>query len=562
MKRIPLSLVSLLLVSSAYASPTKAEYIQSLERANHIHYQRIDNERAAYITSMCYTQVEDNQTHRTFNPCYSCHTKGKTPNYTNDSDLQLEYNFPMEILKNPYTNLFKDRRAAVAEISDAAILKYVRGSNYFKDDGSIALASMLPKDWRGYRPDCYYHFDAQGFDYDPQGALTGWRAFRYYPFLGTFWPTNGSTDDVLIRLPKLFGTTMDGHFDTETYALNLSIVEAVVKQKTIPLSHAIDEAQYGVDLNQNGQLDRAKRIVFSDKNFFRNMSYVGQAKAALQRGQIHLAGGLYPEGTEFLHSVRYLDWDDHAGSVTMAARMKELRYARKTEWQTYSDLDRGAKSELWESEVNQQSQTQAEIWQGNYEEGLQTGTGWVYQGFIEDKQGVLRPQTHEETINCMGCHAGVGATTDSTYAFPRKLEGTDPHGVEYGWNHWSQKGLKGVHEPKASYLGHPHVYEYSFYLRQNHSGNEFRDNDEVQRTFFDANGTLKTGMISRLHDDISLLLLPSKKRALGLDKGYKVMVGEQSFIYGRDANVAPMSHVFKTIKRGQPTHIRTPIVQE
>src|SRR3546814_2792844 len=46
---------------------------------------------------------------------------------------------------------------------------------------------------------------AQGFD-DTGFARdgSGWRAFRYKPFPGTFWPTNGASDDVLIRLPAIF----------------------------------------------------------------------------------------------------------------------------------------------------------------------------------------------------------------------------------------------------------------------------------------------------------------------------------------------------------------------
>jgi len=59
--------------------------------------------------------------------------------------------------------------------------------------------------------------------------------------------------------------------------------------------------------------------------------------------------------------------------------------------------------------------------------------------------------------------------------------------------------------------------------------------------------TLKPEMLAKLHDDILVLLFPSKKKALSLDKGYKVMVQEQSFIYGRDANVKPMENVYKAI---------------
>ena len=82
-------------------------YIQNLEVENNISYAEIVNTRGSYITSMCYTKTMDETTNRVFNPCYSCHTKGEIPNYYNDSNLQVEYNFPAEVMTNPFTNLFK-----------------------------------------------------------------------------------------------------------------------------------------------------------------------------------------------------------------------------------------------------------------------------------------------------------------------------------------------------------------------------------------------------------------------------------------------------------------------
>ena len=554
-------LIPIFLLNTIYAKENTKEYIHKLEKENNISYSAIKNSRALYITSMCYTKVKDKTSNKTFNPCYSCHTKGKEPNYINDSDLQLEYNFPQEILKNPYSNFLKDRSKEISKISDKSILNYVKESNYFNNDGSIALKKALPKDWMGYVPDCYYNFDSEGFDRDKNGKYTGWRAFGYYPFLGTFWPTNGSTDDVLIRLPKAFRVDSKGKFNKEIYKLNLSIVESVVKQKNIALEKSIDEKKYGVDLNQNGKLDFAKKIVFNDKEHFKKMSYVGLTKEALQNGKVHLAGGLFPQGVEFLHSVRYLDWSQKQKSVVMAARMKELRYAKKLGWANYSELERAANSEFFEAEVDGQNQTESEIWQGNFEEGLKTGTGWVFQGFIESKNGKLRPQTHEETINCMGCHAGIGATTDNIFSFARKFEGINPKNANYGWRHWSQRGIKGVAEPKANYLKYGTVDEYSFYLQNNHSGNEFRDNQEVKEKFFNKDGTVKKEMLNKLHKDISILLLASKKRALQLDKAYKTIVQEQSFIYGRGANSTAVKNIYKEVKKGQETGIKEAIVQ-
>ncbi|MDQ7066728.1 MAG: hypothetical protein Q9M40_01295 [Sulfurimonas sp.] len=210
----------------------KKNYIKNLELENNISYEDVVNTRGAYITSMCYTKTKNKENKLISNPCYSCHTTGKIPNYYNDTNLQKEYNFPSQVMKNPFTNLFKDRSIKVSKISDKTILNYIRKSNYFDDNGNIKLSQELPEAWRGYRPDCYYNFDEDGFDRDKKGNYTLWRAFRYYPFLGTFWPTNGSTDDVLIRLDMAFSQDDNGNFDLEIYKINLAIVEALVKQKT------------------------------------------------------------------------------------------------------------------------------------------------------------------------------------------------------------------------------------------------------------------------------------------------------------------------------------------
>ncbi len=529
------------------SSPTAYSFIKDLEQENGIDYDAIVNTRASYITLMCYTKTKDAD--RVYNPCYSCHNKSKPPNYFNETDLQEEYNFPQEAMVNHFTNAFKDRSQEVAKISDEEILRYIRSSNYIKYN-EILLAKRLPKDWQGYRPDCYFHFDQEGFDHAPDGNYTGWRAFRYYPFLGTFWPTNGSTDDVLIRLPKRFQVDKNGKFDKEIYELNLAIVEALIKRKDIRLPSPVDEKELGVDLDADGVLAKAKSI---SPNI---VSYVGNAKS-----DIHIAQGLFPVGTEFLHSVRYIDWDEEKDHVKMAARMKELRYAKKTRWLTYSELEDLAWKEQWEAETTGNDRSQLEIFTGDYEHGLRTGSGWVYQGFIEDKKGELRPQTKEETINCMGCHARVSVVTDTIYSFPRKFNGVNISDKLYGWGHWSQKDLSGVPEPKAKYEGVGEVYEYSFYLQNNHSGNEFRDNDEVIEKFFDK-GTIKEQMLQKLHKDVTLLLYPSKRRALMLDKAYKVIVDEQSFIYGRAPHVRPMKNLYKKFDHREPTGIERPIVLE
>lgn len=520
------------------------------------------NNKAAYVTSQCYTKTEDRAV-GVHNPCFTCHINSKVPNYINDADLQERYDFSEYTKVNRFTNLFKDRTEAVARISDLQILSYVREDNYKNNEGALLLAEKLkalPKawdvnengKWDGYLPDCYFSFDEDGFDRDPQGNYTGWRAFAYYPFLGTFWPTNGSTDDVLIRLPEEFMQDRNGEENLTVYKANLAIVESLIKEKDIMIDE-VDEVPLGVDLDQDGTLGRANVVKFNwikptydpatnrIKDF--SMQYVGRANALLQSNESLIAPGLYPKGTEFLHSVRYIDIDETNTTIKMAPRMKELRYGRKTHWNSYAQMQNAAASEIKEKD---QFPERLRTIIGNSEEGLGSGLGWVYQGFIEDETGSLRPQNYEETQYCIGCHSGIGAIADSTFVFQRKLE-------ENGWYHWSQdsKGLKGIPEP----LTRDGRGEYRLYLELNHAGDEFRANDEVMKRFFDKSGMLKEEEAAKIREDISTLLYPSAKRALEMNKAYKVIVEEQSYIYGRDAHVKPVENVHKSVESGQPTGI-------
>ena len=517
--------------------------------------------KAAYIPSQCYTKTNvGNDVH---NPCFSCHTRGQEPNYVDDSSFQLKYEFRIYSQTNHWDNLFKDRSAAVAAISDTDIMNYVRTSNYFTDSGDIALAQHLTRlpvnwdfdgngKWDGYVPDCYFNFDDEGFDITPSGQDSGWRAFSYAPFLGTFWPTNGSTDDVLIRLAPAFQQSKDGTLNRSIYKLNLSIVLALVQRKNISID-ATDESLVNVDLNKNGRIDIASEIVYDwAPTQGRFMSYVGKAKLLQQSGEVHLAAGLYPEGTEFLHSVRYLDIDNN-GEIQLAARMKELRYARKLQWNNYTQLRNQALSEQKEAD------TSPELLRtiiGDAEFGLANGQGWIYQGFIENADGQLRPQDYEESVACIGCHSGIGVTVDSSYAFARKL---DSNAYQGGWSHWTQKGIKGIPEPKYS----DGSWQYSEYLVNNKSANEFRNNDEVMAKFWDQSGNIKSDELEVLHNDMSHLLLPSAQRAIVLNKAYKVIVDEQSFIYGRDAHIKPLDDVvWKSVPSDELTGVSSAVIKQ
>ncbi|MEA1983430.1 MAG: hypothetical protein U9N39_07790, partial [Campylobacterota bacterium] len=61
--------------------------------------------------------------------------------------------------------------------------------------------------------------------------------------------------------------------------------------------------------------------------------------------------------------------------------------------------------------------------------------------------------------------------------------------------------------------------------------------------------------LDELHGDISKLILPSAKRALELNKAYRVIVEEQSYIYGRDAHVKPVENVHKELEIGEDTQV-------
>ena len=547
--------------------------------------------QSAYISSQCYTKTEDNlDKNLLHNPCYACHTKNKEPNFSfSDDDLQTAYDFPQEALKNPWTNLFKDRTKEVSQISDKEILKYINSNNYSKNDQIILKNKLknIPKEWDyndngkwdGYIPDSYFNFDNEGFDKDPNGKYTGWRSFAYRPFLGTFWPTNGSTDDTLVRLDEVFRLDTKGQFDIEVYKLNLSIVESLIKQADVTIEPT-DETKYDYDMNQNGKLDIAKKIVFKWKQPKYNidtfkisdfsMTYVGKAKELLKENKYLIAPGLYPLNTEFLHTVRYIGLDEKQ-NIVMAPRMKEVRYGKKVAWKTYYQLKNTGLDKLREKDATPDKQDQ---FIGNTEKGIYNQLGWRYQGFIEDKKGDLRPQSYEETLFCIGCHNNIGAIADSTFVFQRKLDHSNFRG---GWYHWTQHGLKGI----ADRILENGDSEYAQYLKVNNAGDEFRQNREVMDKFFvkgwekDKQNIekdlleklekpnayqkqywkVKKEDIEKLKKDITHLIMPSPKRAIMLNKAYKVIVDEQSYVYGREGHIKPLTNVHKEVIQGQKTQL-------
>ena len=470
--------------------------------------------------------------------------------------MQLEYAFVPRARKNPWKNLFVDWTGEIAKTSDDSILSYVRKSNYFDGAGRIILADKLAHPprawdhrddgrWEGFIPDAYFRFDNEGFDLAPDGSRTGWRALAYHPLPGTFWPTNGSIGDVLIRLPAAFREREDGSADAGIYKVNLAIVEALVTRRSVAID-PVNEAALGFDLDRDGRLGMSERVTFALENELPTLSYVGRARTEAARGLLHLAAGLFPEGTEFLHSVRYLD--PTPDGIRMAARLKELRYAKKLEWWTYAQLDKRARVEAI-SKVD--SPSELRNFGGNIEIGVNNNQGWTFQGFIEDAAGELRPQSFEETAYCTGCHGGIGVVDDGIFSFSRRL---GPSAFQRGWYHWSQRGLEGVPDRKLESGG----TEYVSYLEHNGAGDEFRQNSEVIERFFEG-GQLRADMKARLARDISLVLLPSPERALALDKAYRALVERQNFRLGRDIVLDGAKNVHRLVDDGQRTGIEEPL---
>jgi hypothetical protein len=506
--------------------------------------------RVAYIPPQCYTKTRGEGPATASNPCYACHVRSQPPNYADDADLQLTLSLPVAAATDPWTNLLDPPVARAPRVSDDDVLAYVRRSNYFSD-GGLTLARTLdriPRDdgkgfraWTGFRPDAWFSFDEHGFDRRPDGTFTGWRAFAYYPFLGTFFPTNGSADDVLIRLDSILQEDTAGQYDTRVYEINLAIVEALVARRDVPIDPT-DEKGLGVDLDLDGTLGTATRVRFG-----KGMRYAGRA-ATRPPEAMPLAPGVFPLNTEFLHSVRYLDVGA-GGEVAMAPRMKELRYARKVRWLGDADLRAIAARESAEQTASPDGVV---YFAPDADRGVYNGKGWLLQGFIEASDGGLRPQSYEETVACVGCHGGIGATTDSVFSFARKLPATT---LARGWFHWTQHGLRGIPEPRRR----DGRYEYTLYLEANHAGDELHENAEVFERFFDGEGRLRREEVARLHADIGALLVPSAARAVDLDRAYLAIVRQQSFVLGREAVLAPSSHLHARAPIGAATGVDKPI---
>jgi len=465
--------------------------------------------REAIIPPMCYTRTEGQ-----YNPCYVCHQNSRPggENTMADGGLQLAYSFSDQGLTNHWENLYEDRSARVAAISDEEIVDWVTTDNYSELAGRLEQAGF-----RGWIPDLENlqdgaaAFDADGFASDG----SHWVAFNYKPFPSTFWPTNGSTDDVMIRLAPEYRTDGAGRYSRDIYLVNLAVAEANLKELAEITVFPVDERVVGADLDDDGKLAVVERITRLD-------AYVGAAHDHfLQRGT-------YPQGTEFLHTVRYLSVDEH-GDIGPSRRMKEVRYLKKQVAHPLVALREYYREEGYAKDAGYlPGYTNL----GHY--GLDNGMGWSVSGFIEDRHGQLRTYTFEENLACMGCHNSIGSTIDKTFAFPRKPDGAT------GYGYIDLKKIADVPNRGES------RGEYLTYLERVGGGGEFRSNPEMQERWFDEKGEVKAGALESVAS-IYDIIVPSSQRALELNKAYRVIVEDQDYIYGKDATVTPPPNVYREI---------------
>jgi hypothetical protein len=470
------------------------------------------NEEAP-IPPQCYTKTESSN-----NPCYTCHQtynlsedESYRNNLRNDGVNQGLYNFSDEGETNSWKNLFVNREPWIKRISDEQIAQYIDQDNYSELSGKLKEAK-----WKGFIPDLKnYHLSKDAFN--DKGIAkdgTAWVAFNYKPFPGTFWPTNGATDDVLIRLSAEF-RQLNGQYNEDIYLINLSLVEMSIKALAEIDIFPADEIQINRDLNLDGELSIGVELLMAQKYF------VGDAN------QIKVPRQQYPVNTEIMHSVRYVGIDDK-GETYIPQRMKELRYMTKTQLLNDSAIDSAYRRERKEK-LDEQLPNYIRV----NERGFNNKFGWLIQGYIEDYNGELRPQSYEETFYCMGCHSAIGTTIDQTFAFPRKITG------RAGWGYIDLKGMKDA-PSKGQSEG-----EILQYLQINGGGNEFRENMEMRNKWYKADGSVDKDKVKEA--DVYELITPSKKRAYAMNKAYTQIVRTQSFIHGRDVNITPAINVHKTI---------------
>ncbi|MBF7073876.1 hypothetical protein ISG33_10740 [Glaciecola sp. MH2013] len=478
------------------------------------------------IPPQCYTKTEGVN-----NPCYACHQSydrsEARPNQMGDGTLQGNYEFSDVGLRNSWKNLFVDRQALIESIPDKDIDLWVDEDNYHqalsaavtsaqKQEYDFLEAQPLPANMRLANlgnPDIAFSKNGLATD----GSF--WVAYNYKPFPSTFWPTNGSFGDAMIRLPKDF-RNINGKFSEAIYFLNLAAVELAMKDLESVTIYPFNEKAHGIDINGDDLLSESVNRLVKPSHYF------GDAK------NTSLARMLYPQGSEFLHTVRYLD-ENEKGDILPSKRMKEVRYMQKHLFRSRESLASAYYAEAKDKHFEQLPQTR---YLG--ERGIDNGFGWTINAFIENKSGELRPQHEQELAYCNGCHKSVGASFDQTFSFVRKAPGID------GWGYIDLASLTDAPNINEE-LG-----EYLTYMTRVGGGDEFRQNTEMLDKWFDDDGKIKASEVANT-PSLQALIVPSPERARKLNKAYFTIVQEQSYLFGRDATISTAKNVIEKIDTEQ-----------
>lgn len=394
----------------------------------------------AHIPAQCYIETS----HGTQNACMFCHTDGvsnlKLGNNNaqaganpNVGNLQAEYafgvvNFPFVVNSsiNPWINTLKPEELRKAVDAQGYKPEEWDMQAYIRQDNWKAAFAQRPgssRDWDpkidspfrlfpGLSPDdlpamedgfVRSTVEARGFFNDGKGWITGWRAVNFMPY-GIFTPLAGSVSGIYIRLPTQMMQREDGSFDLATYKTNLDLVERTIQDRLQGETH-----------------------------------YTGAAKnIAIVRGQ-------YPLGTEFAHPLHYVDVEADGSNPSISSfpgtrsqHVKEIRWMYKAHPWYPEEFGQGLKDEG------------APVYANREQGWIENGVGWILGGWIEDKDGALRPQTPSELTQCVSCHSGnvrqaeigqnatytsgTGNTIDSTWALPRKFAG------DAGWKEMNYLG--------------------------------------------------------------------------------------------------------------------------
>ncbi|MFY8299835.1 hypothetical protein AAEU28_13795 [Pseudoalteromonas sp. SS15] len=510
-----ISIATALFSASCYGHESATEYknTNTLKALDFIKNNEIYNPESV-IPPQCYTKTEGKH-----NPCMACHqsypSSDKRPNIMNDGDLQGDYQFSDEGMTNSWKNLFVDRTLKIKGIDDAFIKKWIKEDNYSEfiqihpahpQISAVALKDLATPDKA---------FTQNGLAVDG----SHWVAFNYKPFPSTFWPTNGSTGDVMIRLDKSF-RQLKGEDSLDVYFANLSLLEMSMKRLDSITVPDIDERKLQVDLNGDGKLSVITTMQ-------KRSHYLGDAK------KVPLTDMLYPQGTEFLHTVRYIGVDEN-GKPYNAERMKEVRYMKKHAFKNNRKVAITYHREAKEKEFEQLPRTI-----NLRERGIDNGFSWTINGFIEDEKGQLRQQHYQELQSCNGCHKTVGTTIDQTFSFARKVEGAK------GWGYINLKT-----QTDTPTLGQQQG-EFLTYLQRVGGGDEFRQNKEMLRKWFNHDGSVKTAQVQAL-PNIYELIMPSTRRALDLNKAYFTIMKEQSYLFGREATLGVATNVLEKVEDNMP----------